>query len=179
MAKIITENFRVETAKEIFSSFTSQNETIATNFLAGLDSYVANNNSVTLSTAQKDQIQDIVEVQLNENIPVASYYIMGSSIDKASSVKNTLAEQRDFKRRVIFGNKVTDENIRYMFYKNAWTTGTVYDDFDDTQDTSTVNSIVTVSNAELDYEVFKCIENNNNSLKFSSKSNSITQRSKS
>lgn len=168
MAKIITENFRVETAKEIFSSFTSQNETIATNFLAGLDSYVANNNSVTLSTAQKDQIQDIVEVQLNENIPVASYYIMGSSIDKASSVKNTLAEQRDFKRRVIFGNKVTDENIRYMFYKNAWTTGTVYDDFDDTQDTSTVNSIVTVSNAELDYEVFKCIENNNGSPSTSS-----------
>jgi len=168
MAKIITENFRVETAKEIFSSFTSQNETIATNFLAGLDSYVANNNGVTLSTSQKGQIQDIVEVQLNENIPVSSYYIMGSSIDKASSIKNTISEQRDFKRRVIFGNKVTDENIRYMFYKNAWTTGTVYDDFDDTQDTSTLNSIVTVSNAELDYEVFKCIENNNGSPSTSS-----------
>ena len=48
-----------------------------------------------------------------------------------------------------------------MFYKNTWTSGTVYDDFDDTQDILTTNNVVTVSNSEGDYEVFKCLENNN------------------
>ena len=170
MAKIITENFKVETTKEMFSTFTSKNDTIAANFLTGLNTYVANNAGVTLTTAQKDEIQDIVEGQLATNIPVASYYIVGSSIDKANVILNTQVEKRDFQRRVIFGNKVSEDNIRYMFYKNAWLTGTIYDDFDDTQDISTLNNIVTVSNSEGDYEVFKCLENNNGSASTSTPS---------
>ena len=161
MAKIITENFKVETTKEMFSTFTSKNDTIAANFLTGLNTYVANNAGVTLTTDQKNEIQDIVEGQLATNLPVASYYIMGSSIDKANTILNTQVEKRDFQRRVIFGNKVTEESIRYMFHKNAWTSGTIYDDFDDTEDILTTNNVVTVSNSEGDYEVFKCLENNN------------------
>jgi hypothetical protein len=161
MAKIITENFKVETTKEMFSTFTSKNETIAANFLTGLNTYVANEAGVTLTNAQKTEIQDIVEGQLATNLPVASYYIMGSSIDKTNTILNTQVEKREFQRRAIFGNKVTEDNIRYMFHKNAWLTGTIYDDFDDTQDILTTNSIVTVSNSEGDYEVFKCLENNN------------------
>ena len=170
MAKIITENFKVETTKEMFSTFTSKNDTIAANFLTGLNTYVANNAGVTLTTDQKNEIQDIVEGQLATNIPVASYYIVGSSIDKANAILNTQVEKRDFQRRVIFGNKVSEDNIRYMFYKNAWLTGTIYDDFDDTQDISTLNNIVTVSNSEGDYEVFKCLENNNGSASTSTPS---------
>lgn len=170
MAKIITENFKVETTKEMFSTFTSKNDTIAANFLTGLNTYVANNAGVTLTTDQKNEIQDIVEGQLATNIPVASYYIVGSSIDKANVILNTQVEKRDFQRRVIFGNKVSEDNIRYMFYKNAWLTGTIYDDFDDTQDISTLNNIVTVSNSEGDYEVFKCLENNNGSASTSTPS---------
>lgn len=170
MAKIITENFKVETTKEMFSTFTSKNDTIAANFLTGLNTYVANNAGVTLTTDQKNEIQDIVEGQLATNIPVASYYIVGSSIDKANVILNTQVEKRDFQRRVIFGNKVSEDNIRYMFYKNAWLTGTIYDDFDDTQDMSTLNNIVTVSNSEGDYEVFKCLENNNGSASTSTPS---------
>ena len=170
MAKIITENFKVETTKEMFSTFTSKNETIAANFLTGLNTYVADEAGVTLTTAQKNEIQDIVEGQLATNLPVASYYIMGSSIDKANVILNTQVEKRDFQRRVIFGNKVTEDNIRYMFHKNAWLTGTIYDDFDDTQDISTTNSIVTVSNSEGDYEVFKCLENNGGSASTSTPS---------
>ena len=161
MAKIITENFKVETTKEMFSTFTSKNETIAANFLTGLNTYVANESGVSLTNVQKTEIQDIVEGQLATNLPVASYYIMGSSIDKTTAISNTQVEKREFQRRVIFGNKVTEDNIRYMFYKNTWTSGTVYDDFDDTQDILTTNSVVTVSNSEGDYEVFKCLENNN------------------
>lgn len=170
MAKIITENFKVETTKEMFSTFTSKNETIAANFLTGLNTYVANEAGVTLTNAQKTEIQDIVEGQLATNLPVASYYIMGSSIDKTNTILNTQVEKRDFQRRVIFGNKVTEDNIRYMFHKNAWLTGTIYDDFDDTQDILTTNGIVTVSNSEGDYEVFKCLENNNGSASTSTPS---------
>ena len=161
MAKIITENFKVETTKEMFSTFTSKNETIAANFLTGLNTYVANESGVSLTNVQKTEIQDIVEGQLATNLPVASYYIMGSSIDKTTAISNTQVEKREFQRRAIFGNKVTEDNIRYMFYKNTWTSGTVYDDFDDTQDILTTNGVVTVSNSEGDYEVFKCLENNN------------------
>jgi hypothetical protein len=163
MAKIITENFKVETTKEMFSTFTSQNETISSNFLTGLDTYVANTAGVTLSNTQREEIQDIVEGQLTTNIPVSSYYIVGSSIDNPVTITNTQYQKREFQRRVIFGNKVTDENIRYMFHKNAWSSGTIYDDFDDIQDLSTLNNIVTVANSEGDYEVFKCLENNGGS----------------
>ena len=164
MAKIITENFKVETTKEMFSTFTSQNETISSNFLTGLDTYVANTAGVTLSNTQREEIQDIVEGQLTTNIPVSSYYIVGSSIDNPVTITNTQYQKREFQRRVIFGNKVTDENIRYMFHKNAWSSGTIYDDFDDIQDLSTLNNIVTVANSEGDYEVFKCLENNSGSV---------------
>ena len=160
MAKIITENFKVETTKELFSTFNSKNETIAANFLSGLGTYVTSDAGITLSNSQQAEIQDIVEAQLVTNLPVASYYIVGSSIDNSTTITNTQYQKREFQRRVIFGNKVTDESIRYMFHKNAWLSGTIYDDFDDTQDLSTLNSVVTNANSEGDYEVFKCLENN-------------------
>ena len=160
MAKIITENFKVETTKELFSTFNSKNETIAANFLSGLGTYVTSDAGITLSNSQQAEIQDIVEAQLVTNLPVASYYIVGSSIDNSTTITNTQYQKREFQRRVIFGNKVTDESIRYMFHKNAWLSGTIYDDFDDTQDLSTINSVVTNANSEGDYEVFKCLENN-------------------
>ena len=160
MAKIITENFKVETTKELFSTFNSKNETIAANFLSGLGTYVTSDAGITLSNSQQAEIQDIVEAQLATNLPVASYYIVGSSIDNSTTITNTQYQKREFQRRVIFGNKVTDESIRYMFHKNAWLSGTIYDDFDDSQDLSTLNSVVTNANSEGDYEVFKCLENN-------------------
>jgi len=160
MAKIITENFKVETTKETFSTFASVNPTIATNFLAGLETYVTDTSGVTLDAPQREAIQDIVEAQLETNMPESAYYIMGSSVDKPNSIANTQFEKREFQRRVIFGNKVAEDSIRYMFYKNDWTLNTVYDDFDDTQDMATLNGVITVSNLEGDYDVFKCIENN-------------------
>ena len=170
MAKIITENFKVETTKETFSTFASVNPTIAANFLTGLDTYVTDTTGVTLDTSQKEAIQDIVEAQLEANLPESAYYIMGSSVDKPNTIANTQFEKREFQRRVIFGNKVAEDSIRYMFYKNDWSTGTVYDDFDDTQDMSTLNNVITVSNLEGDYDVFKCIENNYGSPSTSSPS---------
>ena len=160
MAKIITENFKVETTKELFGSFVSNNATVSSNFATSLGVYDTSN-SLSLSSSNVSDITGIVNTQLANLNPESDYYIMGSSIDKPNSIANTQFEKREFERRVIFGNKVGVDEIRYMFNINNWAAGTVYDDFDDTQDTSLLNMIVTVVNDEGNYYVFKCLDNNN------------------
>ena len=160
MAKIITENFKVETTKELFGSFVSNNATVSSNFATSLGVYDTSN-SLSLSSSNVSDITGIVNTQLANLNPESDYYIMGSSIDKPNNIANTQFEKREFERRVIFGNKVGVNEIRYMFNINNWASGTVYDDFDDTQDASLLNMIVTVVNDEGNYYVFKCLDNNN------------------
>ena len=160
MAKIITENFKVETTKELFGSFVSNNATVSSNFATSLGVYDTSN-SLSLSSSNVSDITGIVNTQLANLNPESDYYIMGSSIDKPNSIANTQFEKREFERRVIFGNKVGVDEIRYMFNINNWAADTVYDDFDDTQDASLLNMIVTVVNDEGNYYVFKCLDNNN------------------
>ena len=134
MAKVVTENFRIETSNEFVKSF----EDMASN----------------------------------------DYYIMGSSYSKNNTISNSQKEIRDFERRVIFGNRITTDDVRYMFNIKPWSTGTVYDSFDDTQDMSTKNFYVTVLDGpinETSYKVFKCIRNNNGAA--STQEPSTTQES--
>ena len=159
MAKIITENFKVETSNELFNSFKNINSTLSANFLSSLQAYNINN-SLGLSTGNNSAIQDFVDEQLQILRPESYYYIMASSVDKNNNILNTQKEKRDFQRRVIFGNKVTDADVRYMFYKNNWVSGTTYDDFDDKEDVTLMNTTVTVPDDEGNYLVFKCLENN-------------------
>ena len=162
MAKIITENFKVETSNELFNSFKNINSTLSANFLSSLQAYNINN-SLGLSTDNNNAIQDFVDEQLQILRPESYYYIMASSVDKNNNILNTQKEKRDFQRRVIFGNKVTDADVRYMFYKNNWVSGTTYDDFDDKEDVTLMNTTVTVPDDEGNYLVFKCLENNGGS----------------
>ena len=115
MAKIITENFKVETTKELFSTFNSKNETIAANFLSGLGTYVTSDAGITLSNSQQAEIQDIVEAQLVTNLPVASYYIVGSSIDNSTTITNTQYQKREFQRT--FFNGIRDGGATHKEYK--------------------------------------------------------------
>ena len=95
-----------------------------------------------------------------------NYYIFASSIDKDTTITNSQVEKRDFLRRVIFGNKVDDTNARYLFDKNSWTEGTVYDAFDDSRDISTLDIYVTVLDGDINegsYNVYKCLDNNGGS----------------
>ena len=158
MAKIITENFKVETSNELFNSFKNINSTLSANFLSSLQAYNINN-SLGLSTDNNNAIQDFVDEQLQILRPESYYYIMASSVDKNNNILNTQKEKRDFQRRVIFGNKVTDADVRYMFYKNNWVSGTTYDYFDDKEDVTLMNTTVTVPDDEGNYLVFKCLEN--------------------
>jgi len=160
MAKIITENFKVETTNELFNSFLSTNATVGSNFATSLAAYNTTS-SLSLSSGNQTAITGFVNTQLASLKPESDYYIMGSSVDKANDILNTQFEKREFQRRVIFGNKVTDDDVRYMFMLNDWTSGTIYDDFDDTQDSSLLNMFVTITNDEGNYYVYKCISNSN------------------
>ena len=162
MAKIITENFRVETASELFNSFKNDNSTLGANFLSQLQSYNTTN-TLGLSSTNATDIQAFVTEQLAALRPESTYYIMASSVDKSNNILNTQKEKRAFSNRVIFGNKITDADVRYMFSKNDWVSGVIYDDFDDMEDVATSNTIVTVPDVEGNYTIFKCIENNYNS----------------
>ncbi len=164
MAKIITENFRIETTNELFSSFKNQNQTLSDNFLSQLQAYDDGEQGTgfNLGIQEEIAIQQLVKDQLNILRPESNYYIVASATSSTSEdpITNTQKSKREFQRRMVFGNKVSDDSARYMFYENAWVSGTIYDAYDDMVDIEESNTVVTVRNAQNEYLVFKCIENN-------------------
>lgn len=167
MAKIITENFKVETTNELFNSFKGQNSILSSQFETDLTTLNSAGLSSALSASNITEIRNIVDNKLDALRPEAEYYIMASralsNVDTVPTIQNTQKDKRDFQRKIIFGNKIDNNNARYMFYENPWTPSTVYDAYDDTKDIEDMNNVVTVKSGEDDYLVFKCIENNNNS----------------
>lgn len=106
------------------------------------------------------------------------YYIMGSSYSPDGAISNSQSDIREFERRVIFGNKISTPDVRYMFNINPWTTGTIYDAFDDSKDMSSKNFYVTVLDGpinETSYKVFKCIRNNKGQPSTTSPSTAIEE----
>jgi len=172
MAKIITENFKVETTNELFNSFKNQNGLLGAQFETELTTLNNGTLSNVLSVSNISEITTLVSNQLQSLRPEAEYYIMASralsSVENVPSIKNTQKDKRDFQRKVIFGNKVDNDSARYMFYENTWIPGTIYDAYDDTKDIESSNTIISIRNADDDYLIFKCIENNNNSPSTSS-----------
>lgn len=177
MAKIITENFRIESTTEFVKSFRTSNDAVVQQFQDGLELY---NDSLPalndwdpensggldgpeLTNAQLTSISNLAEININSILPENNYYIMGSSVTNDVEISNTQKQKREFLRRVIFGNKISDADIRFMFGINAWQTGLEYDQFDDREDMSTKNFYVTVLDGDVNetsYKVFKCIGNN-------------------
>jgi hypothetical protein len=166
MAKIITENFRVQTTNELFRSFTEGNQNIVTDFTADMNTYV-DSGAISLSNSDKTTLFNYFPTSLlsimNATQPDSTYYVMASSITKGATIENTQFQKREFQRRVIFGNKVTQSDIRYMFDINAWNSGTIYDAYDDREDISALNMYVTVLDGTINegsYKVYKCLGNN-------------------
>ena len=62
---------------------------------------------------------------------------------------------------MIFGKIVTPEDIRQMIDKNTWTTGTVYDKYDDEDGNLYSKAFFVVSAEGGNYHVFKCLNNMN------------------
>lgn len=165
MAKIITENFKVETTNELFNSFKNSNSALADTFASNLEAYDNTQNTFSLNSEQVSFVKGLVSNELATLRPEANYYIMASTaldtVEGVDSISNTQTAKRDFQRKVIFGAKVEDTSARYMFFEKQWVQGTVYDQYDDTVDLSELNMIATVRNDEGEYLVFKCIDNNN------------------
>jgi len=217
MAKIITENFKAETTKELFDSFDSGVISRKTSQLFDADAvtdtsdpsygqiqltnatglakgdFVNFGASIPLSSDIKIlEFVDATTIRLTaDNLTVfnplfdipqgaelnfvkadtdrpSTYYVFGSVINGETEITNTQFSSRNFKRKVIFGNKVSETEVRYMFKNSLWEQGKVYDQFDDTQDVATLDMFATVlgdgsSTAELNqssYKVYKCIRNN-------------------
>jgi hypothetical protein len=170
MAKIITENFKVENTNELYDSFIGTDDLVTSGFGGALLTYSNNfadaDNPLTaaLTTAQQTGIKNLLDAQIGIHGSSAEYYIMASSYTEDSTITNSQYSKRLFQRRVIFGNKVPVDDVRYMFNAPLWISGTVYDDFDDTEDTSTKNLFVHVVDGTNTTHIFKCLENNNDSV---------------
>lgn len=162
MAKVITENFRSETSKLFYDSIIPVSDLVEADFGTSLSQYNTQN-SLGLSQSNVDDISNLVGVALGDYVEDNNYYIFASSIDSSSTIRNSPFEKREFLRRVIFGNKITKENLRFMFSINNWTSGIVYDAYTDKIDPQNLNMFVTVLEGELNessYRVFKCLDNN-------------------
>lgn len=93
------------------------------------------------------------------------YFVMASaySSEADSQITNSLYDKTQFLNRVLFGNRVDKNDCRFLFLKRPWIEGTVYDQYDDKLDTSTLNQYVTVLDGTDNdgfYRVYKCIDNN-------------------
>lgn len=61
---------------------------------------------------------------------------------------------------MIGGKQVTDNDVKHMVVRKDWTTGTVYDMYDDTTENLHTKQFFVNVNEGSDYNVFKCIDNN-------------------
>ena len=97
MAKIITENFRVQTTNELYRSFTEGNQTIVTDFTADMNTYV-DSGAISLSNSDKTTLFNYFPASLLEIInasqPYSTYYVMASSITKCATIENTQFQKR-------------------------------------------------------------------------------------
>lgn len=102
-------------------------------------------------------------IEFYESLDVNNYYIFASSIDKDNDINNSQYEKRDFLRRAIFGVDLDSQDARFIFPRNDWVSGTIYDAFDDKEDISELDMFVTVLTGALNegsYRVYKCLDNN-------------------
>ena len=94
---------------------------------------------------------------------VNNYYVFASSMEQSeNTIRNTQEDKRIFQKNVIFGRKVSSNDVRYMFNRNPWQEGVIYDSFDDTKDITTMNFYVTVVDGDTidsPIKVYKCIRN--------------------
>ncbi len=67
-------------------------------------------------------------------------------------------------RNMIYGKHITDSDIKHMVNKNAWTTGTVYTQYDNNNGSlQTSPFFASVEEANGNFSVFKCLYNNKDS----------------
>ena len=177
MAKIITENFRVSNTKEFIDSFSKKNQLASDGVEDEVESYLIRqgilynesdgslSQATELSETQRKAIRSLAKLTLDSVRPENDYYVFASTADREETrIANTQFEKREFLRKVIFGKKIDDSDIRYMFKKRPWVANRIYFAFDDRVDSENEDLYVTVGagTGESSIKVFKCLSNNNN-----------------
>lgn len=86
----------------------------------------------------------------------------GSSVETpGDSLNDTYLELNE---RMIFGKHITSNDIRYMIERREWETGTVYPIYDHEDDDLASKRFYVVTLDGDEYSVFKCIDNDNDSV---------------
>jgi len=70
----------------------------------------------------------------------------------------------DIDQEMIFGKTVTDLDYNLMIQNKQWTANTVYTQYDNAEIDLETKNFYVVSKEGVDYGVFKCLSNNNESI---------------
>lgn len=141
MGKIITENFRVDVAKELVESLDTENY------------YAVASRAINKTEALS--ADDIANTQFSQR-EFQRQVIFGKKID--------VARRGNIMRgaTLISQGSSGSNSVRYMFADNPWEEGRVYDAFDDTLDVETLDMVVSVASSDGEgFVILKCIDNNN------------------
>lgn len=77
--------------------------------------------------------------------------------DPGTSLTNTFYDIYD---EILFGKRIQPSDARHMIVNNMWESGTVYDIYDDQDQTLSEKSFFVVASEGVNYYVFKCLSNN-------------------
>ena len=128
MAKVITNNFKLNSAQQLLESISEPANTTYYLFTAKHTSY-------------------------------------GTSGDVPTTPYDTVEERTKIFKDMIFGKRISQNDVSLMIKKSLYTAGTVYNHYDDTSNslfTDTVPFYATVQSGSY-YHTFKCLDNNNDS----------------
>lgn len=92
----------------------------------------------------------------------SDYYLFVSSTSN-TTVSNSNFSRNSFLEKTIFGKKITTDEVLYMIINHPWVINTVYDQYDDREDISSLRYYAVVypeNNETNDYKIYKCLFNN-------------------
>lgn len=107
------------------------------------------------------------EIKNNITSNTSQYYAFASNPVSTPTVSNNTFDDyslvHDTNSKVLFGKKITNNNIVPVIKNITWTTNTAYTRYDNTKDISNSNFYVLTTPSEVGgyYHVYKCIDNAN------------------
>ena len=163
MTKLLTNNFRTWQARQFIKSFVGRDRSILAESLSRYVDYEyidPNYSDLFVATLDPDNI---------EAADVGYFYVFAGNGTWASNTvptPNTDIQSYHYEMydNMEFGKKVSKDDIRHMVARHDWTSGTVYANYDHTDQTLHEKAFFTVVEESNSFHVFKCIDNNNDSV---------------
>jgi hypothetical protein len=97
---------------------------------------------------------------LNSN----SVWLFGSDYTENAEIStNTDVTKREFLNKLIFGKKISSDDISYLIKNSIWEEGTIYNHYDDKAEIEFPHYTVSSGSNIEQFDIFKCISNAYNS----------------